>query len=346
MRIGWATMADLLPDPVTGRLLTQQERHRMVVEGAVTAEQAGFWCAAVGEHHFCDYVISSPPVVLAAIAERTETIRVGTAVALGANNDPIRLAEDYSTLDVLSGGRVELVLGRGNLYEHTFVAFGQDPSTSREMYEERVELLVRVLSEDHVHWSGASRPDFVNLTTQPRPLQDPLPVWVGGGSSLDSGEYAARAGLPLMLPGVFGAPERFRPVVDRYRELWVECGRPPEACRVGTIAHTTVAATSQDARSRMAARMEVYIGWVEQLVAISTPALLGMFPPFDFDRLVERGPTVSGSPAEVVDKMGRWDAAVGGLDVYLMMCDMGGMPPDELRAMLELAGSEVLPAFA
>lgn len=345
MRIGWATMADLLPDPVTGRLLTQQERHRMVVEGAVVAEQAGFWCASVGEHHFCNYIISSPPVVLAAMAERTETIRLGTAVALGANNDPIRLAEDYATLDVLSGGRVELVLGRGNLYEHTFVAFGQDPSTSRSMYEERVELLVQALREEHVHWSGVSRADFVDLTTQPRPLQDPLPVWVGGGSSLDSGEYSARMGLPLMLPGVFAAPERFRPVVDRYRELWTELGHPPDRCRVGTIAHTTVATTSQEARSTMAARMEVYLRWVKDLVAISTPALLGMFPPFDFDKLIERGPTVSGSPAQVVDKMGRWNDAVGGLDVYLLMCDMGGMPPAELYDMLELAGSDVLPAF-
>ena len=240
MRIGWATMADLLPDPVTGGVLSQRDRHRMVVEGAVVAEQAGFWCASVGEHHFCDYVVSSPPVVLAAMAERTDTIRLGTAVALGANNDPVRLAEDYATLDLLSDGRVELVVGRGNLSEHTFSAFGQDPSTSREMYEERVELLVRALRDEQIDWTGASRPAFRNFTTQPRPLQDPLPVWVGGGSSMPSGEYAARMGLPLMLPGVFGAPERFRPVVDRYRELWTEEGHPPEACRVGTIAHTTV----------------------------------------------------------------------------------------------------------
>lgn len=317
----------------------------MVVDGAVAAEAAGFWCASVGEHHFCDYVISSPPVVLAAMAERTETIRIGTAVALGANNDPIRMAEDYATLDLLSDGRVELVVGRGNLYEHTFTAFGQDPTISRDIYEERVELLVGALREEQLDWSGTSRPDFRGFTTQPRPLQDPLPVWVGGGSSVESAEYAARLGLPLMLPGVLAAPERFTGVVDRYREVWAEQGHPPESCQVGTIAHTTVAPTSQQARSAMEARMGVYLQWVEELVAISTPALVAMFPPFDFDKLVERGPTVSGSPGEVIDKMGRWRDALG-LDVYLAMCDMGGMPPEELFDMLELFGSEVLPAFA
>src|SRR5215217_3020482 len=114
MKIGWATMGDHSADPLTGRRLSQAERYRMLVDGARWAEDAGFWCASVGEHHFCDYIVSAPPVLLAAMAERTTTIRLGTAVALGANNHPVRLAEDYATLDVLSGGRVELVVGRGN----------------------------------------------------------------------------------------------------------------------------------------------------------------------------------------------------------------------------------------
>jgi alkanesulfonate monooxygenase SsuD/methylene tetrahydromethanopterin reductase-like flavin-dependent oxidoreductase (luciferase family) len=345
MRIGWASLGDLLPDPVTGRLLTQQERHRMMVDGAVAAEEAGFWCAAVGEHHFCDYIISSPPVVLAAMAERTQTIRLGTAVALGANNDPIRLAEDYATLDLLSGGRVELVLGRGNLYEHTFVAFGQDPTASRAIYEERVALTVEALRREQLDWRGTTRPPFSGFTTQPRPLQAELPVWVGAGTSVDSAEFAARLGLPLMLPGVFGPPRIFVPIVEHYRARFAELGHPAERCQVGTIAHTTVAATSQAARETMAARMAVYLGWVKELVSISTPHLAGMFPPFDFDLLVERGPTVSGSPEQVIDKMSLWRDTLD-LDVYLLMCDMGGMPPEELQAMLELAGQAVLPAFA
>ena len=262
MRIGWATMGDLLTDPVTGTLMTQQERYRMIIEGAVAAEAAGFWCASVGEHHFCDYIVSAPPVVLAAIAERTSTVRVGTAVALGANNDPIRLAEDYATLDVISGGRVELVVGRGNLYEHTFTAFGQDPSQSRRLYEERVVLLVDALHGEQLQWTGETRPPFENFTTQPRVVQERLPVWVGGGSSQESAEFAARAGLPLMLPGVLAPPKAFIPLVQRYRELWDELGHDPDRCQVGTIAHTFVSPTSQEAFATAAPRSRpTSAGW-------------------------------------------------------------------------------------
>jgi alkanesulfonate monooxygenase SsuD/methylene tetrahydromethanopterin reductase-like flavin-dependent oxidoreductase (luciferase family) len=344
MRIGWATMGDLLTDPVTGTRLTQQERYRMIIDGAVTAEATGFWSASVGEHHFCDYIVSAPPVVLAAIAERTSTIRVGTAVALGANNDPIRLAEDYATLDVISGGRVELVVGRGNLYEHTFTAFGQDPRQSRPLYEERVGLLVEALHDEQLQWTGETRAPFRNFTTQPRPVQERVPVWVGGGSSLDSAEFAARAGLPLMVPGVLGPPRVFVPLVERFRERWAELGHDPAGCQVGTIAHTFVGRTSQETFATAAPRFATYLGWVAELVAISTPSMAGFIKETSLEVLADRGPTVCGSPQQVVDKIGLWRDTLG-LDVFLAMCDLGGMPPAELHPMLELMGSDVLPAF-
>jgi alkanesulfonate monooxygenase SsuD/methylene tetrahydromethanopterin reductase-like flavin-dependent oxidoreductase (luciferase family) len=344
VKIGWATMGDLLADPVTGTSMTQAERYRMIIDGAVTAEATGFWCAAVGEHHFCDYIVSAPPVLLAAIAERTSTIRVGTAVALGSNNDPIRLAEDYATVDVISGGRVELVVGRGNLYEHTFTAFGQDPGRSREMFEERVALLVEALHGEQLQWTGETRAPFRNFTTQPRPVQDPVPVWVGGGSSVDSAEYAARAGLPLMLPGVLGPPRTFVKPVERYRQLWDELGHDPSGCRVGTIAHTFVRPTSQEAYATAQPRFRSYLEWVGRLIAISTPKMAGLIRETDLQVMVERGPTVCGSPEEVIDKMGTWRDVLG-LDVYLFMCDLGGMPSAELQDSLELMGGAVLPAF-
>lgn len=344
MKIGWASMGDLLRDPVTGELMTQAERHRMIVDGAATAEAAGFWCAAVGEHHFCDYVISSPPVLLAAMAEHTSTIRLGTAVALGANNDPIRIAEDYATLDILSGGRVELVLGRGNLYEHTFTAFGQDPAESRTMFNERIGLIVDALRHEQLDWVGETRPPFQRFTTQPRPQQPDLPVWVGGGASIESAEFAARSALPLMLPGVFGPPATFVPIVERYRELWSELGHDPAGCQVGTIAHTMVAPTSQEAFAVSAPRFAVYMSWVRDLVRISTPALADMIRVTDLSVLVDKGPTVCGSPQEVADKMAMWRDALD-LDVYLAMCDLGGMPAAELHTSLELMGAEVLPDF-
>ena len=338
-------MGDLLTDPITGGLLTQRERFRMIVEATVVAEEAGFWSASVGEHHFCDYIISAPPVLLAAMAERTSTIRLGTGVALGSNNDPIRLAEDYASLDLLSNGRVELVVGRGNLYEHTFTAFGQDPARSREIYNERVELLVRALGETQLQWQGTSRPPFENFTTQPRPIQQPFPIWVGGGTSVDSAEFAATAALPLMLPGVIGAPRSFVPIVEHYRGRWAELGHDPDGCRVGTVAHTYPAATSQAARARFEPRMKTYMGWVGDLITLSTPRMAGFIPPFDLDRMVSRGPTVCGSVAEVIEKMTLWRDLLD-LDVYLFMCDQGGMPPEELHETLRLAGQEILPHFA
>lgn len=345
MRIGWATMADHLRDPITGTYMSQRDRHRMIVEGAVAAERAGFWSASVGEHHFCDYIVSAPPVVLAAVAERTSTIRVGTAVALGTNNDPIRQAEDYATLDVLSDGRVELVVGRGNLYEHTFTAFGQDPTLSRQMYQEKLSLLVEALHNEQIDWQGEHRPPFQNFTTQPRPLQDPVPVWVGGGSSIESAEFAAQAGLPLMLPGVFGPPEIFTDIVSRYRELWTQLDRPESDCRVGTIAHTFIAPTSQEAFDVSGPRFEVYMNWVRELLKLSTPQLGDMIRQTDLRVMTERGPTVCGSKEEVIDKMSLYRDTLG-LDTYLLMNDLGGMPAAELPESLAMFGEEVLPHFA
>ncbi len=337
-------MGDLLPDPVSGRLLSQGERHRMVVEAASHAEDAGFVSASVGEHHFCSYIISSPPVLLAAMAERTSTLRLGTAVALGANNDPIRLAEDYATLDLISEGRVDLVLGRGNLYEHTFHAFGQDPADSKPRYRENVALVVEALGHEQIDWSGEHRAPFHNMTTQPRPAQSPLPVWIGGGSSIDSAEFAAEMGLPLMLPGVFGRPSTFTPIADRYRELWAEYGHPPEGCRVGAIAHTNVAPTSQAARAAMEPRMAVYFDWLVDHIELSSPSMSGFVRPFDFDRFTTAGPTVCGSPQQVIERMEEWRDAAGLTD-YLFMCDQGGMPPEDLFDMLAYAGEVILPHF-
>ncbi|MFN0088738.1 MAG: LLM class flavin-dependent oxidoreductase [Acidimicrobiales bacterium] len=342
MQVGYTTLGDHLKDPVTGEYVSQAQRHRAIVEACVLAEQVGFDSVNLGEHHFCDYILSAPPVVLAAVAERTTHIRLSTAVTLAANNDPIRLAEDYSTLDLLSHGRAEIVAGRGNLYEHTFVAFGQDPRQSRQIFDEHVELLLAALRESPVHWKGGRRPPFENFTTQPRPFQATLPVWVGGGFSVDSAELAARLGLGLMLPSILHRPEHFAPTVARYRERYAEHGHPAEGCRVGVISHTNVHRESQTARRLMQARLGHYFGWVGELLAISTPRAAekgGM--PFDFDRLTA-GPTICGSPAEVLDRIGHVHEVLGH-DTHLLMFDMGGAPAAEVSAMVELAGAEVLP---
>lgn len=342
VHLGLLTLGDHLPDPVTGALQSQAERHRRLVDQAVLAEQVGFSSVHLGEHHFCDYILSAPPVVLAAIAERTTTLRLSTGVTLGANLDPVRVAEDYATVDVLSGGRVEPVLGRGTFFPHTYHGFGQDPRAAKEVFAEHLELLVRLWTETDVTWSGNHHPSLAGITTQPRPVQQPRPpMWVGAGASPDSIELAARLGLWLMLPTVFGTPEQFRPMVELYLERWEAHGHDPADRRIGCCSHAWVAPTTAAARRQWEPRYRVYVEWVNELFRESTGLSAGGIGDFDFD---ERCRTVAlcGSPAEVAERMHELRDILH-LDTHLLMFDMGGMPWDELAATIELVGGEVLP---
>ena len=348
MQVGLLSLGDHLPDPVTGRQLTQAERHRSVVESAVLAEAAGFASVWLGEHHFCDYILSSPPVVLAAIAERTRALRLGTGVTLLANLDPIRVAEDYATLDQLSGGRLELVVGRGIL-ARTYADFGQDIADSRAIYAEKLELLLRVWREEGVTWSGEHRSPLERATVEPRPLQRPHPpVWIGGGSSSASVDLAARLGLSLMLPSVLAPPEVFAGLVERYRERFTSAD-PEARPRVGAVSHVHVAPDSARARAEWRPYYQGYFRFVGELVsragaAVGIPgAASDGAGPFqvDFEKMLE-GTAICGSPAQVVDRLCQIRERLG-LDMHLAMLDLGGLPPDDLYRTIELYGKEVLP---
>src|SRR4051794_7776316 len=266
MDVGLLTLGDLITDPLTGARRTHAERHRNIVDQAVLAEAVGFSSVHVGEHHFCDYIVSAPPVVLAAIAERTSTLRLSTGVALGVNLDPVRLAEDYATVDVLSGGRVEPCIGRGTFFPHTFTAFGQDPRQAHAMFAEHLELLLALWRDGEVSWSGTFRAPLDGMTTTPRPMQRPRPpIWLGAGASSSSVELAARLGLRLMLPTVFGTPEMFVPMVELYEQRWEEHGHDPAQRRIGCVSHAHVAADGAMARARWEPRYRAYIEWVNDL---------------------------------------------------------------------------------
>ena len=341
MQVGLLSLGDLITDPVTGYRRTAAERHRSLVDQAVVAERLGFTSVHLGEHHFCEYILSSPAVVLAAIAERTTTLRLSTGVTLGVNLDPVRVAEDYATIDVLSGGRVEPVIGRGTFFPHVFAGFGQDPTQARAMFAEHLELLVRLWTEENVSWSGAYRAPLDGVTTHPRPVQQPHPpIWVGGGASAESVELAARLGLGLMLPTVFGTPETFRPMVELYEQRWREHGHDPTARRVGCVSHAHVAPTSAIARQRWEPRYRAYIEWVNDLVCRSTGGASRGLGPFDFDRLCATT-AICGSPAEVIDRMSTLREVLH-LDTHIVMFDMGGLPDAELFDTLELFGTDVL----
>jgi len=340
--VGLLTLGDLVTDPVTGARRTHAQRHRNLVEQAVLAESCGFRSVHLGEHHFCDYILSSPPVVLGAIAERTTSLRLSTGVALGVNLDPVRLAEDYATVDVLSGGRVEPCIGRGSFFPHTFVAFGQDPRKSKAMFAEHLELLVRLWTEDDVHWTGEFRSPLAGHTTPPRPVQRPRPpIWLGAGASAESVDLAARLGLWLMLPTVFGTPEMFVPMVELYTERWDHYGHDPAGRRIGCCSHAHVRRNSAEARARWEPRYRAYIEWVNELQLRSSEGRNPGMGNFDFGRLC-RHTALCGSPAEVLDRMATIQQILH-LDTHLLMFDMGGMPDDELFATIELVGADIIP---
>jgi alkanesulfonate monooxygenase SsuD/methylene tetrahydromethanopterin reductase-like flavin-dependent oxidoreductase (luciferase family) len=249
MKLSLMTLGDVVADPVTGLTPTAAERHRAIVEAAVVADEAGFEGVHIGEHHGIEYTTSAPPVILAAIGERTSRLRLSTAVTLAANLDPIRVAEDYATVDALSGGRCEVVVGRGNFFVSTYTLFGQRLEDSHELFAQNVELLAELWAGKEVNWAGSRhRAPISEFVLQPVPV-GAMPLWVGGGASESSTELAARLGLDLMLPSAFGNPQMFEPVVESYREKFASYGHPREP-RVGACWHVNVAKTSQAARER------------------------------------------------------------------------------------------------
>lgn len=338
MNEGLMILGDHLPDPNDGARVSQAERQRQFVELAVRAEALGFDSVWLGEHHLCEFILSAPPVVLAAIAARTRRLRLGTAVTLLGNLDPVRAAEDYATVDALSGGRVEIVAGHGAL-RRTYRDFGVDPADSRAVFQENVALVLRLWTETAVHWSGKFRAPLDGVTVNPRPVQRPHPpLWIGGGRSPDSIDLAARLGLPLMLPSLLAAPQEFAPIVARYRDAFARAGHTHAKPRVGACSYVHVAADAATSRRRWQPYHMNHLRWVTAMVASSENARP---PNLEFEGLIA-GPSVCGSPAEVVDRiLGMRDAL--GLDLHLAIFDHGGMPEKLVFETLELFGAQVLP---
>jgi alkanesulfonate monooxygenase SsuD/methylene tetrahydromethanopterin reductase-like flavin-dependent oxidoreductase (luciferase family) len=344
MDVSLLSLGDLVTDPITGERMSVAQRHRSAVEQAVAAEAAGLRAIYIGEHHALDYVYSSPPTILSAIGERTETLRLGTGVTLLANLDPVRVAEDYATVDVLSGGRVEIVGGRGNIFPTVYELFGQPLEESQERFEENVRLLLDIWSSESITWEGRFRPPIREQRIQPAPLQSPT-IWVGGGLSQATTTLTAQLGLPLMLPvTTFKPASMFEPAAANYRQAWTDAGHTGP-CRIGAVVHATVTSTSQEARTRWVPRYTAYHEWSRKSINTSgaSPAFLD---DFDVDALMgPGGSVVAGSPAEVVDRIG-WLGDLFGLDTIVLYLDMGGIPVPELVEMIERVGTDVVPALA
>jgi alkanesulfonate monooxygenase SsuD/methylene tetrahydromethanopterin reductase-like flavin-dependent oxidoreductase (luciferase family) len=343
MKLSLMSLGDKMDDPVTGTPFSAHERYRMTIEAGEIADNTGLHGLYVGEHHGINYTFSAPPVLLAALATRTTRLRLGTAVALAANLDTLRMAEDYATLDVISDGRLDLVTGRGNFFEKTYDLFGQSASESAERFAEAMDLLCRLWPGTPVHWEGKFRAPITGQHLEPTPVQrDLLPFWVGGGSSPATAQLAGRLGLNLMLPSAFGRPDKFVAVADIYREAFAAAGHK-HAPQVGACWHGWVDRDDETARARFEPRYRAYHAFTQATIRSvndNPPPYLSI--PFDYDFLSSQGPAIVGGPAQFAERLAELAALVGA-DLNMIKMDMGGVPRAEYLEMVERLGGEVLP---
>src|ERR1700691_3519540 len=246
MQIGVDSFAAAISDPATGLTLTPVERIQHLLEEITLADRVGLDVFGIGEHHRAEFLDSAPVVILAAAAAQTKNIRLTSAVTVLSAADPVRVFQEFATLDLISKGRAEIVAGRGSFIE-SFPLFGLNLEDYDSLFAEKLELLLAIRDNTHVTWSGKHRAALTGQAIYPRPLQNPLPVWVGVGGTPTSFVRAGLLGLPLMVAIIGGEPERFRPLVDLYREAGRRAGHPAERLSVGLHSIGFLAETTKEA---------------------------------------------------------------------------------------------------
>jgi probable LLM family oxidoreductase len=335
MEIGLYTFAELSPDPETGRTVTPRQRVRDLMEEIELADQLGLEVFGVGEHHRPDFVVSSPAVILGAAAVRTERIRLSSAVTVLSSDDPVRVFQDFATVDLLSGGRAEIMAGRGSFIE-SFPLFGFDLDDYDALFAEKLELLLKLREEEVVTWSGEHRSALEGAGVYPRPVQEPLPVWLAVGGTPNSIVRAASLRLPLALAIIGGAPERFVPLVELYREAATQTGHP--GLPVGINSHTYVADSSQQAADDF---FPAYAGMMNR---IGRERGWSPMTREQFDQLRSlRGALVVGSPQEVIEKI-LFQHELFGHQRFMAQVSVGHLPHAKAMRAIELLGVEVAPA--
>lgn len=333
--IGLFTFGEITPDPATGRPLDPAVRLKEFIALAKVADEAGLDAFGVGEHHRPDFAIASPPVVLAAIAQATEQIRLTSTVTVLSTADPVKVFEDFTAVDLISTGRAEITAGRG-AYTESFPLFGHDLANYDELFVEKLDLLVDLNHNERVTWTGRHRSPLVDAGVYPRPVQAELPIWIAVGGTPASVERAGRKGLPLYL-AILGQPERFAPLADLYRHSGTDAGHDAEMLRVGVTSHFHVEATSQGAR-------DTFFPYYSRYIGNNMPGARGhQLPRSAFDDWAgPRGALFAGSPQEIIDKI-LWEHELLGHDRFLAQIGLGGLPFADTARSIELLAAEVLP---
>jgi probable LLM family oxidoreductase len=337
LEIGIYSFAERTRDPQSGELVSSAQRLGDLLEEIELADQVGLDVFGVGEHHRPDYIVSSPAVVLAAAAARTKRIRLTSAVTVLSSDDPVRVFQDFATLDLLSSGRAEIMAGRGSFIE-SFPLFGYDLDDYDSLFTEKLELLLELRANERVTWSGNHRAPLRDLAVYPRPIQDPLPIWIAVGGTPQSVVRAATLGLPMALAIIGGAPARFVPFVELYRESFRRAGHDPASARLSINSHGFIADSSE------AAADAAFPPYLEVMGRLGRER--GWAPPtrqrFDGERS-RHGALLVGSPQEVIDKM-LYEHQLFGYDRFLMQMTVGTMPHASVMRSIELYGTVVAPA--
>jgi probable LLM family oxidoreductase len=336
MELGIYSFGETTPDPVTGYAISPGERIRNLLEEIELADQVGLDVFGVGEHHRPDFIVSAPAIVLAAAAARTERIRLTSAVTVLSSDDPVRVFQQFATLDLISRGRAEIMVGRGSFVE-SFPLFGYDLADYDELFAEKLDLLLRLRDNERITWRGKHRPPLNGQGVYPRPQQQPIPIWVAVGGTPHSFVRAGMLGLPLAVAIIGGEPARFAPLVELYREAARRAGHDPARLPVGINSHAFIAPTSKEARdifyptyAEVMSRLGRERGWPpmtrEQFDALCGP----------------RGALLVGSPQEVIDKI-LYQHEVFGHQRFLAQLSVGAIPHDKMLRAIELFGTEVAP---
>ncbi|MGN4123750.1 LLM class flavin-dependent oxidoreductase [Lysinibacillus sphaericus] len=336
MEIGITSFVETKPDVKTGEVISHAQRLREVVEEIVLADQVGLDVFGVGEHHREDYAASSPAIVLAAAAPMTKHIRLTSAVTVLSSADPVRVFQDFAMLDGISNGRAEIMAGRGSFIE-SFPLFGYDLNDYDELFEEHLELLLKIRESEKVTWDGRHRPAINNLGIYPRPVQSPLPIWVGSGGNQQSAIRAGLLGLPLMLAIIGGNPMQFEPLVQLYKKAAAHAGHDVSKLKVGShsigfIADNTELAAETFFPSTQAGmnKLGKERGWRHYDRSS-----------FDEARSFD-GALYVGDPETVAQKIIHLRKNVG-ITRFMMYVPLSSMPHTEVMRAIELLGTEVAP---
>jgi probable LLM family oxidoreductase len=321
------------------RAVKPEDRLRDLVAEIELADQVGLDVFGIGEHHRREYLDSAPVVILAAAAARTQRIRLTSAVTVLSAADPVRVFQAFATLDLLSQGRAEMVVGRGSSIE-AFPLFGFDLEEYDALFVEKLDLLLKIREHERVHWSGKFRPALTGQGVYPRPLQNPLPIWLGVGGTPQSFVRAGALGLPLMVAIIGGEPRRFRPLVDLYREAGKQAGHTPDRLKVGVHALGYVAATTQEAAD------DFYPGYARAVTDVGKER--GWPPVTRAGYDAQRGPLgalLIGEPDEVAEKVLRHSEALGGISRITFQMNAASLPHAKLMRAIEAVGTRVAPAL-